>query len=458
MTSEFLKVPSSTNEGTLPQPELPDDLPPPEDPRLTPVKSEAAKMYLRENWKSMFDQHQLRRVRTTEFKESLRSRNLPRSQQAKLEKEFADSEMSRARLGRVKMSIKDFDKIHLIGRGGSGEVWLVRHLVDDNLYAMKIVSKMDVLVNDQAASVRTERNLLSTIDNPWVVKLFYTFQDSANLYFVMEFIQGGDLCSLLSRSTVLSEENARFYIAEIAIALHQIHKLGFVHRDVKPDNMLITTTGHIKLADFGLSVNEHTDVRWQRLIDQIKAIVAGTEPSETQIQVGTIDYVAPEVLLDEGFSKAADWWSLGIIAYELLYGVKPFSGATQTETAINIIRYQQKLEFPGVPKLSKAAKSFLRGLIKPASERLNFKKIKNHKFFRGFHWDSLLSQAGPIVPEFSSPFDVSHFDPVLEEDTRNPVIDEQQTPDALKYAFLGFTYKSTAPKSQAIDLSLFEEK
>jgi serine/threonine protein kinase len=344
----------------------------------------------------------------------------------------------------------------MIGRGASGVIWLVRDKLDSQLYAMKVVNKLNIIVNVQADSVKSERTLLSSMDNPWVVKLFCSFQDPENLYLVLDFVQGGDLFSLLSRASVLDENIAKFYLAEIALAIHSVHEVGFVHRDIKPDNVLITTRGHIKLADFGLSTRfEKRDTTFLEVLEQLRAIMIG----ETQIppfearrpsarpcsMVGTVEYVAPEVLREQEYDARCDWWSLGIMAYEMLYGVTPFASSNRTETALKIVRYDTYLNFPSVPKLSEEALDLMQNLLTDASERLSFEAIQAHPFFTGIDWDHLESMDGPFIPDLQSPEDLSAFEQVQHETQMSTSsmseMSDAKAPELMKYAFLGFTYK-----------------
>lgn len=171
---------------------------------------------------------------------------------------LSQKESNYIRLKRAKMEKSMFEKIKTLGVGAFGEVCLARKVDTGTLYAMKTLRKKDVLLRNQVAHVKAERDILAEADNEWVVRLYYSFQDKDNLYFVMDYIPGGDMMSLLIRLGVFSEELTRFYIAELTCAVESVHKMGFIHRDIKPDNILIDQDGHIKLTDFGLC----TGFRW----------------------------------------------------------------------------------------------------------------------------------------------------------------------------------------------------
>jgi serine/threonine protein kinase len=442
---------------------LPDCLDPPQipvdqDPRLARVKSEAAKRFLTENWEKMFHERQERDARAVVFKERLRASSLSAKERKREVKKFSQTESQLTRFSRVKPSPRDFQKIKVIGRGGSGVIWLVRDRMDSNYYAMKVINKLSIIVNEQADSVKSERNVLSSLDNPWIVTLYCSFQDTENLYLVLEFVQGGDMLSLLSRVAVLEEHIARFYIAEIALAIQSVHACGFVHRDIKPDNILITTRGHIKLADFGLSTQfERRDTAFRQVLDELKALLIGDaplpsfEPSSRERPcsvVGTVDYIAPEVLNQEEYDARCDWWSLGIIVYEMLFGVRPFASRSPTETALKIVRWRSFLNFPSVPRLSEGAIDFIQKLLTDGDSRMTFEEIKDHPFFDGFQWDRLEKTEGPFIPNLQSPEDLSAFEAFNEEGSGSSEISEVREPQMMKYAFLGYTYKR--PRNRAV--------
>jgi serine/threonine protein kinase len=468
-SKQYVKVPDS--DDSLPLPEASDGSTmdrAQSDPRFTWVKSEATKRYLTEQWQQMFHQRAERTARANSFKERLRSSRLSEKERKKERELFSKNERTMTRLSRVKPSPNDFTRIQMIGRGASGVIWLVRDKIDSNLYAMKVVNKLNIIVNVQADSVKSERNLLSTIDNPWVVKLFFSFQDPENLYLVLEFVQGGDLFSFLSRASILDEQTARFYLAEIALAVHSVHEFGFVHRDLKPDNILVTPQGHIKLADFGLSTSyKKRDVAFREMLVELRAILMGESqipPSESHgsserpcSMVGTVEYVAPEVLREEEYDARCDWWSLGVIAYEMLYGVTPFASPSRTETALKIVKYDTTLNFPSVPRLSSEAVDLLKDLLTDAPGRLSFQGIQAHPFFAGVDWAHLERMEVPFIPDLQSPEDLSAFEQVQPTSPTSMLsvsdLSVAKAPQMTKYAFLGFTYKRPRKPVLAVDVN-----
>lgn len=219
---------------------------------------QAFKFYMEQHVENLLKSHQEREHRRQQLESEMAKVGLTKEAQTEIRKMLHQKESNYIRLKRAKMNKSMFSKIKTIGIGAFGEVALVRKVDANQLYAMKTLRKSDVLKRNQVAHVKAERDILAEADNEWVVKLYYSFQDDENLYFVMDFIQGGDLMSLLIKLGVFSEKLAKFYIAELVLAVESVHKMGFIHRDIKPDNILIDRDGHIKLTDFGLC----TGFRW----------------------------------------------------------------------------------------------------------------------------------------------------------------------------------------------------
>ncbi|VDP19535.1 unnamed protein product [Schistosoma margrebowiei] len=313
---------------------------------------------------------------------------------------------------------------YFIGVGAFGKVWLVRKKDNNQLYAMKLLNKRDVVERRQLAHVQAERDILAEADNEWVVKLFFSFQDSRALYLVMEYIPGGDMMSLLIKKGIFEEPLARFYIAELTLALQSVHAMGFVHRDIKPDNILINREGHIKLTDFGLCTGfrwTHSSKYWDLDFNIPSEPPESTKLTEDQITkkvgvleqvnsfanrrcaqslVGTPNYIAPEIL---HYGQACDWWSVGVILYEMLVGQPPFLAQTAADTQIRVVQWYNYLKLPGEPRLKKDASNLIRQLLRDPSDRLSDPvKIKSHPFFESVAWDKLVQQTPPYVPTVSN--------------------------------------------------------
>jgi serine/threonine kinase 38 len=215
-------------------------------------KATKAKVTLENYYTNLIAQHFERKQRLAKLEESLKDDSLSEEQKHEKRLQHAQKETEFLRLKRSRLGVEDFEPLKVIGRGAFGEVRLVQKKDTGHVYAMKILRKADMLEKEQVAHVRAERDILVEADHQWVVKMYYSFQDPINLYLIMEFLPGGDMMTLLMKKDTLSEEFTQFYISETALAIDSIHKLGFIHRDIKPDNLLLDAKGHLKLSDFGL--------------------------------------------------------------------------------------------------------------------------------------------------------------------------------------------------------------
>ncbi|KAK4529974.1 hypothetical protein CCYA_CCYA03G0831 [Cyanidiococcus yangmingshanensis] len=368
-------------------------------------------------------EERLQRLRITDAdKQMLRREHFRR------EKEFVREMRSR-------ITLDDFERIAIIGRGAFGEVSLVRSCESGELYAMKRLRKSEMVRKDQVAHVRAERDLLVLAESAsYVCKLYCTFQDVEHLYLVMEYLPGGDLMQLLIQRDTLDEDSVRFYAAEIVTAIDQVHRLGFTHRDIKPDNILIARDGHIRLSDFGLAAAYELQIYGMAPLlepgadltyagrDRIADMTATERKGAWRrglrrrmfSTVGTPDYIAPEVLMKKGYGKECDWWSLGIIIYEMLYGYPAFYSETSVETCRKILNWQTTLHFPTEPKVSSTAKDLIRSLLVDPEHRLGARdgldELKKHPFFRGIDWNRLREMRPPFVPELDHAADTRYFD------------------------------------------------
>ncbi|XP_054248481.1 citron Rho-interacting kinase isoform X1 [Indicator indicator] len=305
-----------------------------------------------------------------------------------------------AELRELQPSVKDFEVKSVVGCGHFGEVKVVREKVTGDVYAMKVMSKESLLAQEHVSFFEEERSILSQSTSPWIPQLQYAFQDKKNLYLVMEYQPGGDLLSLLNRyEDQLDESMVQFYLAELVLAIHSVHQMGYVHRDIKPENVLIDRTGHIKLVDFGsaakMTVNKMVNAK---------------------LPVGTPDYMAPEMLMGlNGDGKASygpecDWWSLGVIAYEMIYGKTPFAEGTSAKTFNNIMNFQRFLKFPEDVKVSKEFLDLIQSLLSGQKERLGYEGLCCHPFFSKIDWNNIRNSPPPFVPTLKSDDDTSNFD------------------------------------------------
>ncbi|XP_009697764.1 PREDICTED: citron Rho-interacting kinase isoform X1 [Cariama cristata] len=305
-----------------------------------------------------------------------------------------------AELKELQPSVKDFEVKSVVGCGHFADVKVVREKVTGDVYAMKVMSKESLLAQEHVSFFEEERSILSQSTGPWIPQLQYAFQDKKNLYLVMEYQPGGDLLSLLNRyEDQLDESMVQFYLAELVLAIHSVHQMGYVHRDIKPENVLIDRTGHIKLVDFGsaakMTVNKMVNAK---------------------LPVGTPDYMAPEMLTGlNGDGKASygpecDWWSLGVIAYEMIYGRSPFAEGTSTKTFNNIMNFQRFLKFPEDVKVSSEFLDLIQSLLCGQKERLGYEGLCCHPFFSKIDWNNIRNSPPPFVPTLKSDDDTSNFD------------------------------------------------
>uniref|UniRef100_A0A6I8PR02 non-specific serine/threonine protein kinase n=1 Tax=Ornithorhynchus anatinus TaxID=9258 RepID=A0A6I8PR02_ORNAN len=343
----------------------------------------------------------------------------------------------------LRLQRDDFEILKVIGRGAFGEVAVVREKNSGKIFAMKMLHKWEMLKRAETACFREERDVLVKGDRRWVTALHYAFQDEEYLYLVMDYYAGGDLLTLLSRfEDRLPPELAQFYLAEMVLAIHSLHKLGYVHRDIKPDNVLLDTNGHIRLADFGscLRLNEDGMV-------------------DSSVAVGTPDYISPEILqaMEEGrdrYGPQCDWWSLGVCMYELLFGETPFYAESLVETYGKIMNHEDHLQFPSdVPEVSDSARDLIRKLLCRQEERLGrggLEDFRSHPFFEGVDWERLPASSAPYVPELRGPLDTSNFD-VDDDSLNHPETLPPPSHSAFSghhLPFVGFTFTSGSPVSE----------
>lgn len=333
----------------------------------------------------------------------------------------------------LRMKTDDFEHIKVIGRGAFGKVQLVRHKYTRQVYAMKRLSKADLIKRSDSAFFWEERHIMAHAKSEWIVQLHFAFQDAKHLYMVMDYMPGGDIVNLMSNYDI-PETWAKFYTMEVVLALDVIHSMGFVHRDVKPDNMLLDKYGHLKLADFGTCMRMDED---------------GLVRSNNV--VGTPDYISPEVLQSHGkgiYGRECDWWSVGIFVYEMLVGETPFYADSLLGTYNKIMYHESNLSFPEEIEISNEAKSLIQGLLCDRTKRLgrnSVDEIKNHPFFinsEQWTFDNLRNMAPPVVPELTGDDDTSNFDDYEKDETPEEVFPVPNSFVGNHLPFIGFTYNS----------------
>uniref|UniRef100_A0A803U1S7 Ribosomal protein S6 kinase n=1 Tax=Anolis carolinensis TaxID=28377 RepID=A0A803U1S7_ANOCA len=327
-----------------------------------------------------------------------------------------------------------FELLKVLGQGSFGKVFLVRKIIGPDagqLYAMKVLKKASLKVRDRVRT-KMERDILVEVNHPFIVKLHYAFQTEGKLYLILDFLRGGDVFTRLSKEVMFTEEDVKFYLAELALALDHLHSLGIVYRDLKPENILLDEAGHIKLTDFGLS---------KESVDQEKKAYSFC---------GTVEYMAPEVVNRRGHNQSADWWSFGVLMFEMLTGTLPFQGKDRNETMNMILK--AKLGMPQF--LSPEAQSLLRMLFKrnPANRlgklilRVVFPELHSHIKFESVYWNSRKLYRREIQPPFKPasgrPEDTFCFDP--EFTAKTPKDSPGVPPSANAHQlFKGFSFVAT---------------
>ncbi|KAI0318280.1 kinase-like protein [Amylostereum chailletii] len=511
-------------------------LPPPPrtiNPSLSTLeKAVSARIYFENLYFPLFRHPPSREQRRLAMENDMAGMGLSEDRKEELRARWRQNETDYLRDKRRKVDVSAFIRLKTIGHGAFGVVSLVKERSTGQLYAMKQLRKTDMLRKGQEGHVRAERDVLKSaalVSSPggaeWIVRLHYSFQDRDNLYLILEYMGGGDLLNLLIERDVFPEDFTRFYVAEMVLAIESCHKHGFIHRDIKPDNFLFDPDGHIRLSDFGLA----TDLHWahdtsyyeqQRLhllrkygVDlEDSTFGDGTRtkrlnPKDVELLMGgdgkggvftwreknRRKVLSPEVIRGQGYSYSCDWWSLGVIMFECLYGFPPFVSNSRHVTRQKILNWKQALRFPSRPRVfhegvdlmqqllcepedrlgSQAAASVTRpnstvvqarrsGFVAPGAATGSVdgaELIKAHPFFRGIDWGNIHRYSAPYRPELSNPEDTRHFDDDIPSEplapangaapdaTRDPLLRDkvhgEQIMNVRKaLAFAGFTHKS----------------
>ncbi|KAI1480633.1 hypothetical protein K445DRAFT_75564 [Daldinia sp. EC12] len=334
----------------------------------------------------------------------------------------------------VEVGPSSFDKIKLIGKGDVGKVYLVREKKSSRLYAMKVLSKKEMIKRNKIKRALAEQEILATSNHPFIVTLYHSFQSEDHLYLCMEYCSGGEFFRALQTrpGKCIPEDDARFYAAEVTAALEYLHLMGFIYRDLKPENILLHQSGHIMLSDFDLSKQSDPGGKPTMIMGKNGASTSSLPTIDTKSCianfrtnsfVGTEEYIAPEVIKGSGHTSAVDWWTLGILIYEMLYGTTPFKGKNRNATFANILR--EEIPFPehsGAPQISNLCKSLIRKLlIKDETRRLGARAgasdIKAHPFFRTTQWALIRHMKPPIIPHAGRGVDTVNFRNVKESES-----------------------------------------
>ncbi|WVY91221.1 hypothetical protein V8G54_036735 [Vigna mungo] len=464
---------------------------------VTRQKAAAAKQFIENHYKNYLQGLQDRKDRRRALQRKVQESQIPVEEKEEMMRNLERRETEYMRIQRRKIGIDDFEQLTVIGKGAFGEVRLCRAKSTGEIFAMKKLKKSEMLSRGQVPvarlsalyvnalidldnytnycmkrakftikvlenglslwfqldrncnleslveHVRSERNLLAEVDSRCIVKLHYSFQDSDFLYLIMEYLPGGDIMTLLMREDILSEDVARFYIAESILAINSIHQHNYVHRDIKPDNLILDKNGHLKLSDFGLC--KPLDDKYSTILLENEDLTSQESTSETegysaspwlmpkeQLQqwkrnrralaystVGTLDYMAPEVLLKKGYGIECDWWSLGAIMYEMLIGYPPFCSDDPRMACRKIVNWKTCLKFPEEPKISVEARDLIFRLLCDVDSRLGtggVEEIKAHPWFKGVQWDMLYELEAAYKPTVTGDLDTQNFEKFPEVD------------------------------------------
>ncbi|XP_021721895.1 serine/threonine-protein kinase tricorner-like [Chenopodium quinoa] len=439
----------------------------------TKQKVAAAKQYIEKHYQDQMKNLQQRKERRDILEKKLADADVPKDEKSNILHFLEKKEREFMRLQRHKMGADDFEPLTMIGKGAFGEVRICREKSTGHVYAMKKLKKSEMLRRGQVEHVKAERNLLAEVDSNCIVKLYCSFQDDEYLYLIMEYLPGGDMMTLLMRKDTLTEDEARFYVAETVLAIESIHKHNYIHRDIKPDNLLLDKYGHMKLSDFGLckpldcrGLQEKDFSVGSNLSGALQSDGRPVAPKRSQQEqllhwqknrrmlaystVGTPDYIAPEVLLKKGYGMECDWWSLGAIMYEMLVGYPPFYSDDPMSTCRKIVNWRHHLKFPEEARLSREAKDLICKLLCNVEQRLGTKgadEIKAHPWFKGVDWDKLYQIEAAFLPEVNDELDTQNFEKFEETDKQAHPANSKSGPwrkmlSSKDVNFVGYTYKN----------------
>ncbi|EFN54238.1 hypothetical protein CHLNCDRAFT_135759 [Chlorella variabilis] len=465
----------------------------------TLAKARTAKIYIEHLYKVQRQNVRERQDRRAKLEQELQSYSLSEEQRAAALAEHEKREREYSRLQRQRLCMDDFEPLRLIGKGAFGEVRICRDRSTGKLVAVKKLKKAEMVRRGQVDHVRAERNVLAEVQHHSIVKLYYSFQDEEFLYLVMEYLPGGDMMTLLIRKEILPEHWARFYLAQTVIALEAIHAGGYIHRDIKPDNLLLDVGGHMKLSDFGLCkpVDVSTLPAFAAAVSAAAGAAAGLPPSPSprsqgeQLRhwqenrrklafstVGTPDYIAPEasgqlgccqlapagpsharqdclwalssrlVLMKKGYGMECDWWSVGAIAYEMMVGFPPFYSDDPMTTCRKIVNWRTYLRFPPEAEaaLTPAARDLISRLLCDVEERLGSHggaaEIRAHPFFAGIDWQRLYEVKPPYRPAVEHELDTQNFEQYEDEGGSGLTPGGSRSRPIADPNFIGYTYKN----------------
>ncbi|KJE94749.1 serine/threonine-protein kinase cot-1 [Capsaspora owczarzaki ATCC 30864] len=438
----------------------------------------AANVYFLDYYRDLFTYLAKRKQRTDTLKSFIASGKMPRAQIESETARHRSKESDFLRKRRTRMHLGDFQVYAQIGQGGYGSVFLAQKKDTAEICAVKKMRKDVLIARDEVHHIRNERNVLAATNSPWLIKLLYSFQDRSDIYFVMEYIPGGDMRTLLTQSGILRHEHARFYIMEVLMCVSSLHQLGFIHRDLKPENFLVDSSGHLKLTDFGLAKGTLSEAHISNMREKLEAAqkyaethelatlhltakekramyqsVRSEDRSKAYSIVGSPDYMPPEMLKGESYDLLVDYWAIGCMLFEFLAGYPPFAARTLEEVWANIYKWEQTLQRPiytGVDEefnLTDNAWSFITKLLCGHQVRWSRpSQIKVHPFFENSDWDSLRESTPPFTPELKDKLDVSYFDKFDPADIDTTTPSSASPSEGEAHLFAGVTFKGRKGK------------
>ncbi|KAH0806395.1 AGC family protein kinase [Histomonas meleagridis] len=393
--------------------------------RETQIKVISIRQFFDDHYNKISNDAIERERRHTKINNFLSKENLTQEEREEYYQKFLTEESTYTRVMRTRFKAERYVRLKMIGRGGYGEVWLAGDRTTSELCALKVLKKAKIIIDQQVNNVRSERDVLSISNNPWIVELKCSFQDQEYLYLSLEYVPG----------------------------------------DLKPDNILINLNGHIKLTDFGLATNySKPEIDISLIldeigftIDQINEIYSSRNsgrPHHTRdnhIEALSIDYASPELLCGQNATPSSDFWAVGVILYEMIYGYPPFYSKKAKHIARKILNWTNTLQFPVTQNATIEAVDLMRHLICDETERYGFEEIISHPFFNGFDFEEPFSNTPPFIPIIKSPTDTSHFEQL--EPLPHQTCGHIPLSDLAQFAFVGFTYK---PRPNNTVLSSFE--
>jgi serine/threonine protein kinase len=405
--------------------------------RKTKRKLAATKEYINQNRRELWTYLYHRELRREAMESSIVKDGLSPEAAAAVRSQHFEKESQYLRLRRVRTSLKEFTILARLGKGGYGQVYLCRKVDTGEILALKQMKKSRFTDKNEVHRVKKEREVMTKTNSIWLARLKYCFQSQHYLYMAMEYIPGGDLKTLLDHMTALDETDAKFLFAEMMLAVDALHQLGYIHRDLKPDNFMIDKNGHLKLIDFGLSkegfsekLNTSRSIKRRQSSFRVGAwkkntlsILPQTKSRNKHRQVfsvvGSPEYMALEILNQDGYSNLVDYWSLGVILFEFIFGYTPFGADTVAGVFENVKNYRKRVVRPprdeeddDAEEVSDECWDLISRLITDVDNRIGktgIAEVQNHEWFKGFDWSHIRDMEPPFIPNLESENDTSYF-------------------------------------------------